>query len=89
MTPLEEIMATSRPVIATGCRIWEGRVSADGVPVFGYLFDTPVTRYLTANRYGKRELVPVFSNKCANKLCINPYHLELIDWEPRESLDVA
>ncbi|WP_432029249.1 hypothetical protein [Streptomyces sp. 1222.5] len=86
MTPLEEIMATSHPVIETGCRIWEGRASPDGVPVFGYLFDTPVTRYLTANRYERSEVVPVFRSKCGNKLCINTRHLRLTGWEPREPL---
>ncbi|MEH0577109.1 hypothetical protein QBA54_22030 [Streptomyces sp. B21-108] len=86
MTPLDEIMAASRPIVEIGCRIWEGRVSPDGVPVFGYLFDTPVTRYLTANRYRHKELVPVFSNRCGNKLCITVSHLTLTGWISRERL---
>lgn len=62
MTPLEKIMAASRPNVETGCRVWYGKRDSNGEPkvrIRGNL--ASVKRYLTAS---KRKLTARASIPC-------------------------
>lgn len=87
-SPLDKIMATSRPNVETGCRIWHGKCGSSGEPLVrirGSL--APVKRYLTAGkRKRNREgFYPVFENTCGNQRCITVSHLVIVDWKPLPS----
>ena len=78
-TPLDEIMMLSIPVIETGCRVWKGKTTAQGEPVFGRGRETLVKRYLTAKKYRGPVIANTFENRCGNQLCITVTHLVLPD----------
>jgi len=85
MTPLEKIMAASRPNVKTGCRVWYGKRDSNGEPKVRIRGNpASVKRYLTASkRKRNREgFYPVFENSCGNQRCITVGHLLIVDWKP-------
>jgi hypothetical protein len=88
VSPLDKIMAASRPDVETGCRVWYGKRDSNGeskVRIRGNL--ASVKRYLTASKrkLNREGFYPVFENACRNQRCINVGHLVIVDWKPLPS----
>lgn len=92
---LLRILSRSSYDAETGCLIWQGPTSGDKGRGSGYArmclngATVAVHRVMWTNHHGYIPPRKHIDHKCANRLCVNPEHLQMVTQSKNEKLKAA